>query len=200
MRSATGNVRGGIAMAWHARASERINPMADDARVTSIGTVGTGGTRRVGIVLKDGVHGVIATEPIGIGETILEIRGVFVDRPSRYSLQVEDNLHVGLPGVEGLTGNPDDHPWRYLNHSCAPNAVVSGLALVAIKPIGRWEEVTFDYNTTEFELSTPFACRCGHCDGTVIRGFKFLEADRQRGLYSRLAAHLRRKLPAPEVP
>lgn len=174
--------------------------MTDDAPSASMRTAGSCGVRRAGVTIKDGAYGVIATEPIGTGETILEIRGVFVDRPSKYSVQVDEHLHVELPGVEGLTGNPDDHPWRYLNHSCNPNASVSGLTLVALRPIGRWEEVTFDYNATEFEMSTPFACQCGHCDKVMIRGFRFLGADQQRGLYPRLAAHLRRKLPAPEVP
>jgi hypothetical protein len=140
------------------------------------------------------VHRVIATEPIETGEQVLEIHGVFVDRPSKYSVQVEEQLHVELPLVEGLTQEPDRHPWRYLNHSCDPNAALVGLRLIALRPIARWDEVTFDYNTTEYEMSTPFACQCGRCGGTLIRGFKFLPEARQRELYPRLAEHLRRKL------
>ena len=165
-----------------------------------IQTAGTRAGRRVGIALKHGVNSVIATESIDTGEVILEIYGVFVDRPSKYTVQVEDNLHVELPGVEGSTQEPDLHPWRFLNHSCDPNAALVGLKLVALRPIRQWDEVTFDYNTTEFEMSTPFACQCGHCDGTMIRGFKFLRADQQRRLYPRLAVHLRHKVLTPEVP
>lgn len=152
-------------------------------------------SRRVGVALKDGVHRVIATEPIAAGAVILEIHGVFVDRPSKYSVQVEENLHVELPGVEGLAQEPDRHPWRYLNHSCEPNASLVGLKLVCVRAIHRWEEVTFDYNTTEYEISTPFQCQCGHCGASMIRGFKFLRAEEQRRLYPRLAEHLRRQLP-----
>lgn len=152
-------------------------------------------TRRcVGIALRDGVHSVIATEPIEPGSTILEIRGVFVDRPSKYSVQVAERLHVELPGVEGLAPDPERHPWRYLNHSCDPNAAMVGLTLVALRPIALWEEITFDYNTTEFEMSTPFTCQCGHCGGTLIRGFKHLTDDQKRTLEPRLADHLRRML------
>jgi hypothetical protein len=179
--------------------SKRTFPVIDDPPVMHIQPAGAHASRRVGIVLKDGACGVLATEPIDTGEVILEIHGVFVDRPSKYSVQVEDNLHVELPGVEGLTQEPDRHPWRYLNHSCNPNAALVGLKLVALRPIRQWDEVTFDYNTTEFEMSTPFACQCGHCDGALIRGFKFLRADEQRKLHARLAAHLRRKVLKPEV-
>lgn len=160
-------------------------------------TVASAGTRehlRVGIARKEEVYRVIATAPIERGEPILEIRGVFVQHPSRYSVQVEDDLHVELPLVEGLTQEPDRHPWRYLNHSCDPNAALVGLGLVAIKSIRQWEEVTFDYNTTEFQMANPFVCRCGHCSGALIRGFKFLTPRQQRDLYPRLAVHLRRRL------
>lgn len=153
--------------------------------------------RRVGVAIKDGFHRVIATESIGAGEVLLEVHGVFVDRPSMYSVQVGEDLHVELPGVDGLAHEPDRHPWRYLNHSCEPNAALVGLKLVSLRAIGRWEEVTFDYNTTEYEMSTPFTCRCEHCGGSVIRGFKFLREAEQRRLYPRLADHLRRKLPVP---
>lgn len=174
--------------------------MTDDSPSMSQPKSETRAARRVGIGLKNDAHRIIATESIDTGAVILEIHGVFVDHPSKYSVQVEESLHVELPGAEGLTQSPDIHPWRCLNHSCDPNAALVGLNLVALRPIRQWEEVTFDYNTTEYEMSTPFACNCGHCNRTMIRGFRFLPTDQQRRLYPRLAAHLRRKVPAPEVP
>ncbi len=150
--------------------------------------------RLAGVALRDHVHSVIAIQPIEAGDVILDIRGVFVEHPSMYSVQVDDNLHIELPGVKGLTHDPDSHPWRYLNHSCEPNAAFDGLKLVAIKAIRRWEQITFDYNTTEYEMSTPFGCDCGHCGGAIIRGFRFLSAEHRRRLYPRLAEYLRRKL------
>lgn len=174
--------------------------MTEESPSMSLQTPEAAAGRRIGIAMKDGALSVIATEMIGTGAKILEVHGVFVDRPSKYSVQVDECLHVELPGAEGLTQNPDLHPWRYLNHSCDPNATLEGLHLVALRPIRRWEEITFDYNTTEFEMSTPFACNCGHCDGAVIRGFKFLTLDQQRRLYPRLAAHLRHRVLALEVP
>lgn len=168
--------------------------MIEPSPLAAIPHAPPGAGRRIGVAMKDEALRVIALEPIEVGATVLEIHGVFVDRPSKYSVQVEDNLHVELPNVEGLAQDPDRHPWRYLNHSCDPNAALVGLKLVAIKPIGRWDEVTFDYNTTEYEMSTPFTCQCGRCGGAAVRGFKFLTLQQQRDLYPRLADHLRRKL------
>jgi len=150
--------------------------------------------RRIGVARSDDALRVIAIEPIEEGGFILEVHGVFVDHPSKYSVQVAEHLHVDLPMATGLTADPDRHPWRYLNHSCDPNAALVGLRLMAFRPISRWEEITFDYNTTEYEISTPFSCQCGKCGGSLIRGFKFLPPHAQRELEPRLANHLRRKL------
>jgi len=44
---------------------------------------------------------------------------------------------------------------------------------LAIRPITQGEELTWDYEATEWEISVPFQCGCGsaNCRGT-LRGFK----------------------------
>jgi SET domain-containing protein len=64
----------------------------------------------------------------------------------------------------------DDAPGCFVNHSCAPNAViVNDLDLVAITDIPPDVEVRFDYSTTMFERSFEMECRCGspNCRGIV---------------------------------
>jgi hypothetical protein len=148
----------------------------------------------IGVAVCEGANRVMALERIEAGSLILEVHGVFVDRPSKYSLQVEEHLHVDLPRVEGLTADPERHAWRYLNHSCNPNAAVVGLRLVALRAIERWEEVTFNYNTTEFEIASAFRCECAACGGRDIRGFRHLSREEQAALAPLLADHLRRRL------
>ncbi len=147
---------------------------------------------RVEVSPANGSHRLTALRPMPAGTVILAVSGVFVDRPSKYSIQVDDNLHI--EASSGQLSPPDQgcHPWRFLNHSCDPNAILVGLQLIAIKPVRPGDEITFDYNTTEYEMATPFTCRCGSCGASVIRGFRFLPPDRQRALYPRLAGHLRR--------
>jgi hypothetical protein len=144
--------------------------------------------------MTGGVHRIVAGQPIGRDSVILEVHGILVDRPTRYSVQIDEDLHVDLPPVSTSERESTRHPWQYLNHSCDPNAALAGRRLIALRSIRKTEEITFDYNTTEFEMATPFACQCGRCDGAMIRGFKFLSQERQRELAPRLAGHLRRRL------
>lgn len=75
-----------------------------------------------------------------------------------------------------------------VNHSCSPNCAVHfnglNIALVALTNIKPGEEITFNYNTTEWDLiqqsqvfgqPCSLTCRCGNtnCQGE-INGFKYL--------------------------
>jgi hypothetical protein len=143
------------------------------------------------VTRRDDGHHAVALEAVRAGEVLLEVEGVFVDRPDRYSLQVDANLHIVPPPGVSREDDAERYRWRYLNHSCRPNATFRGRLLVAVAPIGRGEEVTFDYNTTEVEIARPFECRCGHCGGRVIRGFRHLSRAEQRRREPFLAGHLR---------
>jgi hypothetical protein len=125
------------------------------------------------------------------GETLFTIDGKVTAAPSSHSVQVGRDLHVDLP--EGLPPEEimDRFPWRFMNHSCAPNAAVHGWEVVALRQIVAGEEITFDYNTTEYHLAAPFTCLCSteHCIGEV-RGFRFLTEDRRERLHPLLADHL----------
>lgn len=68
---------------------------------------------------------------------------------------------------------------KYINHSCNPNLKViakkSACTLEAIKDISAGEALTFDYDTTEWDMASPFDCGCGaaSCRGQ-ISGYKNL--------------------------
>lgn len=85
--------------------------------------------------------------------------------------------------------------WAFLNHSCRPNvhADLPRRVMVAARPIDAGEELTFDYNTTEWELAQPFRCRCGatHCYG-MVQGFKHLPEPQQHVLLPHVAPHISR--------
>jgi hypothetical protein len=78
-----------------------------------------------------------------------------------------------------------------MNHSCDPNAAMNGRNLVAVRAVLPGEEIAFDYNTNEYEMATPFLCRCGSpaCAG-LIRGFKYLTLPERERLRPLLNAHL----------
>ncbi|MGH9394164.1 MAG: SET domain-containing protein-lysine N-methyltransferase [Terriglobales bacterium] len=133
--------------------------------------------------LRSSAMCVIAGASFAAGELLLELEGDAVSSPSRCSIQIGRHTHL-VPCANA------DCVWRYLNHSCRPNAIVRGRRLVALAPIAVGDEVTFDYNCTEYEMAAPFRCRCGHCDGVVVGGFHHLNEQQRRERHSCLAPYL----------
>jgi hypothetical protein len=80
----------------------------------------------------------------------------------RFSLQVEECLYLAsLHEHEGAD---------YINHSCAPNAGLSGqISLVALRHIAPGEEITYDYAMSDGSSYDEFPCGCGAaaCRGQV---------------------------------
>lgn len=165
--------------------NDRVGVVADHPAVA----------RRVAVLRTDGAYKLLATEPINAGMPLFTIDGELTDVPTRYSVQVGSRQHLDLPAWYGLDEIMDRFYWRFTNHSCDPSAVIRGRVMIAVKPLERWQEITFHYNTTEYELAEPFGCQCGsrNCAGR-IRGFRFVpRAERQR-LRPWLADHLRTML------
>lgn len=130
---------------------------------------------------------VVATEPIATGEAVLSICGQLQRRPSRYTLQVSGDVHV----------DPAGRLWGFVNHSCEPNCRIdfAHWRLVAARPVAAGEELGFHYLTTEWDLASPFVCRCGAgtCLGRIT-GLRHLRPEQVRHLRSLLAPHLLRRL------
>lgn len=147
---------------------------------------------RIRVVPRGNYRCVEAAEALAAGETILTLTGRRVRRPDLYSVQVGPRTHIAAP--DGISWNERvaEYGWRFLNHSCEPNAYLRGVELVARSDIAEGAEVTFDYNTTEWDMSHPFACRCGtpSCVGTV-RGYRWLDTEARSRLHPFLADHLR---------
>jgi hypothetical protein len=149
---------------------------------------GEQGSSKIEIQEKNGVKGVFAKEEIAVG-SVIKLEGVLTSHPTKYSIQLSKDKHLSVPPDEELTQNQDFF-WKYLNHSCEPNGEIN-TAEVTFRPlrkIGRGEECTFNYLTTEYEMAAPFACHCGadNCFG-LIRGYKYLSAEQQ----AKLPAHAR---------
>lgn len=117
--------------------------------------------------------GVIALRLIETGERLLTFQGpvyethehrALLARSSQdWFLQIAADLYMG-PG-----GGLDD----FVNHSCEPNCRLhydpDGVHLVALRPVGRGEQVTFDYATSQNDYPFRFECGCGAatCRGEI---------------------------------
>ena len=112
--------------------------------------------------------------------------GQVVPERTNHSFQTGLHTHVDMAP-----------PACYLNHSCDPNTGVvdndqGGFDFVALREIATGEEITWDYETSEFiSIAVPH-CRCGaaNCRG-VIRGFLYRCSD-SAWQPTHLAGYLRR--------
>ena len=108
----------------------------------------------------NGMKGLFAQTDFESGEVLFEVEGPMMEQPSRTSVQIGLKQHVDVAA-----------PAKYINHSCFANVSLVERKFVATRPIKIGDEIQFDYNQNEEELSDPFTCRdCGQ----IIKGKKFL--------------------------
>jgi cyanophycin synthetase len=115
--------------------------------------------------------GVYAVRPFSSGEVILRCWGPTTRERSRFTIQVDHDLHLIPP-----------EPLRYLNHSCVPSCGllirtgVEEIQLHALRLVAPGEELTLDYETFETEfrsLTGPCLCGTPVCRGRVV-GYRAL--------------------------
>lgn len=138
--------------------------------------------------------GVFASENIENGRKILDFPGRIVPEKEScpFDLQISKNAVI-----RAHSRNQTDN---FLNHSCRPNAFVKQAGkrfyLVAAENIEEGAEITFDYDTTDYDNEEfRFRCRCGSrkCR-KIIRGFKYLDRKQKRRLGRWLIPYLKRIL------
>ncbi|MEZ6038262.1 MAG: hypothetical protein R3F29_12330 [Planctomycetota bacterium] len=134
---------------------------------------------------------VYATVPFAAGDEILVVFGREAGAPSRFSIQVGLDQHLEPGDETGVSPAASRFPWRFLNHACAPTAMLSGRRLLARTPLAIGDEVTFDYDSTEWEMAEPFPCGCGHvtCRGRIA-GYRHLDVAARAALAPLVAPHL----------
>jgi len=106
-----------------------------------------------------------------------------------HTIQVGKGLHLDI-SVSSQGG-------ELTQHSCDPNARLvldedhKRLSLETLKLVPDAETLTFDYNTSELMMSSPFECVCGApgCVGT-IKGFSSLNKDQQERIEHLLLPHV----------
>jgi uncharacterized protein len=115
---------------------------------------------------EEGGKHVLARRPLAPGDIVFRLPKVFTDTRDRHSIEVGPGKH------QAYTDDLDD----YINHSCDPNlelvvldATADEYGFRAVKPIEAGEEVSWDYETFETSLSSPFPCTCGavNCRGRI---------------------------------
>lgn len=107
-------------------------------------------------------RGLFADHPIVAGKTILSINGPIIKKvitSLKESRAIENWIGVG----KDLWVNTDNSFIRFINHSCYPNAAMTGKRrLVALQNIAKDDEITIDYSMTDADPYWRIKCKCGH--------------------------------------
>lgn len=143
------------------------------------------------LVTQDGRH-LIAICPVAAGTTLFPLVGRERPTPTRYSVQVGPALHVDQESAHDITDVVHRFFFRYMDHHCEPTTVIRGCEVIALRDIAPGERVTFNYNTTEYDMAEPFRCHCGsvQCIG-MVRGARYLTPAQHALLSPWLADYLR---------
>jgi len=123
----------------------------------------------------------VATAAFAGGDIVLIMQGIECTTPTRYTVQIGPGLHLAPENYSGGLDTTNQCEWMYTNHSCSPNTIIRNRSLIALCAINPGDEITFDYETTEFEMTEPFACGCGStCCRGLIRGYRFRNETQSR--------------------
>jgi hypothetical protein len=133
--------------------------------------------------------GLFSTEVILKDQTILEFEKNYIGHHNNKTLQIDENKHQ-------ISKNPDAIE-NFINHSCQPNAYINfkDLTFRAKHKIGKGEELTYNYFTTDWDNEDVFQCKCGrkNCK-KLIKGFRNLVLQDKKKLRPLLSPYLLRKL------
>ena len=107
--------------------------------------------------------GVFALKYFKKDEIILDVDGEVIETDNLDSLPKDIQDHCFPFDKKGKVRKYvlPKSPWKYLNHSCNPNAgIKNNRNIVAMKPIKEGEEITFDYAMNNVDNWT-MKCKCG---------------------------------------
>jgi hypothetical protein len=136
----------------------------------------------VGVLRAGGEYRLVAIRPIAANQRLFHVEGDETRHPTRHSLQIGRDRHLDLAPGRTTEELLDYFFWRYLNHHCEPNSMIRDCEVITLRAIEPWENVTFNYNTTEYDMAEPFACNCGSAVcARVIQGARHMpDAEYQR--------------------
>jgi hypothetical protein len=146
----------------------------------------------VGILAQDHHRRLIALRDIARGTQLFGLTGREIAAPTKYSVQLSATLHLDQDCARDELELVRRYFWRYLDHACEPAVRIRNREVIAVRDIAEGEGVTFHYCTTEYDMASPFACRCGspRCL-RVIRGARHLTPAQRRRLEKWLPDYLR---------
>ncbi len=127
-----------------------------------------------------------AAQKINQNSVVFESTGSVENKASKHSVQIDEHRH--LLAKDDII---------FCNHSFKPNCNMKvslnppKLQLVALRDIEPNEDLMFNYNTTEWELSCPFKDRESKID---VTGVKYLDAQEIEKVWPQLSDWIKTKI------
>ena len=88
--------------------------------------------------------GLFATKEYKRGEIVFTLSGPLYDSPIRETIHIGNNIHIY------------DEFGKYINHSFTPTIYIENVNVIALLDIFVGDELVFNYNETEINMSSPF--------------------------------------------
>jgi hypothetical protein len=136
----------------------------------------------------------VANFDLEIGTVISRSSNEIYDKPDMHTICVDENTHV----------TPDGNG-KYLSHACSEgincsvlvNIITKSYMVVTTKKVSAGDTLAFNYNTTEWDMSSPFQCACVTCKkdkSRLISGFKHLSEHEKQSLLEMASPFIKAKI------
>jgi hypothetical protein len=152
--------------------------------------------------LKSAGRKAVAAQGLAPGTVINHFFEPVLTRPTMHTICLGEHYHVAPTQGAGafvcvcvsaptLTPSPRS---EFISHACEGSntrilvgAPQQGGKVVVTRPVAQGEDLSFNYNTTEWIMSCPFDCACASCtlspSKRQVRGFAFLSPSERMKIY-----------------
>ncbi|WP_057854433.1 SET domain-containing protein-lysine N-methyltransferase [Bradyrhizobium valentinum] len=122
--------------------------------------------------------GLFSSRTISSGDVVGKLFGAVLPVAHKRTIQIDRHRHLCSDYID------------FINHSCRPNAYVrvegASIVLNAIEQIrSDTDEITIDYNCSEYSLAESFSCRCCQIPNRIC-GYRYLVETNQNDYLRRI--------------
>ena len=150
---------------------------------------------------EKGGFGVFAREQIKKNDLLCAWGGIIVPQEGladlsreiiTHGIQIEEDIYL-MPIMEK---NEHFDTADYINHSCNPNAGLSGqICLIAMRDIAPNEEICFDYAMSDTTDYDEFECHCGALNCRhLVAGNDWKRPELQRRYFGYFMPYIQRRI------
>lgn len=167
-----------------------LSKLKDDA----VGQIQATSNEMINLVKTDHMgYKAVASRDLKKNEIINTFSSPIHQVPNMHTVCFDEDVHV-----------PPNNSAEFISHACSntnTKIMVSSQSdyanFVVTKDVKAGEDLSFNYNTTEWHMSTPFLCGCGACKQkqfpSIVRGFKHLSPSEREDIIHEASNFIKQK-------